>query len=88
MKKEVYIQNLKCGGCANTITNELNKLEGFSNVQVDEENDRVSFDSTEEDVSALLIRLDELGYPPVDTDNSMFKKAKSYVSCMRGRMSD
>jgi copper chaperone len=36
MKKEVFIQNLKCGGCQKTITNELGKLEGVSNISIDE----------------------------------------------------
>ncbi len=36
MKTEtIYIANLKCGGCATTITKELAEIAGVSNVKVD-----------------------------------------------------
>lgn len=87
MKETVIIQNLKCGGCATTIRNELNKLDGISETTVNEETSEVSFISEKEDNSELLNRLDQLGYPPENTENSVVKKAMSYVSCMIGRVS-
>jgi copper chaperone CopZ len=87
MKKEVYIQNLKCGGCANTVKKELLALEGVSDVHVDVDTAIVSFESEDEDVSDVLNRLNDLGYPPEDDENSIYKKAKSFVSCAVGRMS-
>jgi len=86
MKHKVNIQNLKCGGCAHTITSELNKLDGVSDVSVDENSATVSFLQDSEDVSIVVYRLDELGYPIENDPNSLFKKAKSYVSCAVGRI--
>lgn len=83
--KEVVIQNLKCGGCANTVTKGLEKLDGISNVQVNVEESKVSFESAQEDLSAVLQRLSELGYPEESEANSFLKKSKSVVSCVVGR---
>jgi copper chaperone CopZ len=89
MKKTEVIQNLKCGGCANTITNALNSLPGVKNTQVDIEGNAVTFEYEQEDqVEAVEHKLSQLGYP-IDSDpNSLLKQAKSYFSCMIGRVSD
>jgi len=43
MKTEkIIIANLKCGGCATTIKNDLLKLNGVNEVSVDIENDAVN----------------------------------------------
>ncbi|MFN5147376.1 MAG: heavy-metal-associated domain-containing protein [Flavobacteriia bacterium] len=89
MKKTEVIQNLKCGGCANTITKSLNELPGVSNTEVDVETNSVSFEYVNEDqIETVERKLSQLGYP-IDTDpNSLLKEAKSYVSCMIGRVSE
>ena len=43
MQAKVFIQNLKCNGCATTITNKLGNLQDVSDVKVNVENDSVSF---------------------------------------------
>jgi copper chaperone CopZ len=88
MTKTEIIQNLKCGGCATTITNALNELEGISQTMVDNEQNSVTFEYTDESqVKTAEEKLSSLGYP-IDSDpNSILKKAKSYVSCAVGRMS-
>jgi copper chaperone CopZ len=48
MTKIEIIQNLKCSGCATTITNALNELEGISESMVDNEMNSVTFDYTDE----------------------------------------
>lgn len=55
MKTSIIIQNLKCGGCANTISNKLEELKGISNIDVDVNTSKVSFNynSPEE---ALLVK--------------------------------
>ena len=45
MKNILNIQNLKCGGCANTIITQLSKLDGISEVIVENETDEVSFNT-------------------------------------------
>lgn len=86
MKHSVVIQNLKCGGCANTVTKELSALDGVSHVSVDEETSEVHFDASEEKLNEVTERLSQLGYPAADDANNIMKKATSYVSCVRGRM--
>ena len=43
MKSTLVIQNLKCGGCANTITTKISSLEYITDVEVDVETSSVSF---------------------------------------------
>ena len=43
METTLYIQNLKCGGCANTITKNLTSIEGIENITVHVEESAVSF---------------------------------------------
>ena len=87
MKTTVQIQNLKCHGCASTITNKLSELENIKEVTVDVENDSVSFEyDSEDNLETVRKELHKLGYPLVGEDNKFPTKAKSYVSCAIGRM--
>lgn len=83
----VKIQNLKCHGCANTIITQLSKLNGISDVTVDNDTDEVSFShGSEKEFELVRKKLSDLGYPMVGESNSFPKKAKSFVSCAVGRM--
>jgi copper chaperone CopZ len=87
--RELRIQNLKCGGCASTIKSELIKIEGVSEVEVDEHASLVKFViASSSKLPLVKDKLNELGYPIEGANNGLGKKAKSYVSCMKGRMSD
>jgi copper chaperone len=85
MQSQFTIQNLKCGGCANTITKGVDSVEGVSNVHVDIENSVVSFDyENDETLQLIHDKLAHIGYPVENDENSLFQKAKSYASCMIG----
>jgi copper chaperone CopZ len=87
MKNTLHIQNLKCGGCANTIVTQLSKLEGISEVVVNNEASEVHFNTTPETkIETVTHKLSDLGYPIVGDANSLPKKAMSFVSCAVGRM--
>lgn len=87
MKSSITVQNLKCGGCANTITNTLSKFENVSDVQVDVVTSTISFESDSADtIIKIKEKLKSLGYPSVDDANSLTSKAKSFVSCATGKM--
>ncbi len=87
MKTEVHIQNLKCGGCEQTILNSLRKLEGIDDVSVHLEDASVSFRYRSEDhLNEVHDTLSKLGYPVIGDKNTLVKKAKSFVSCAVGRM--
>lgn len=84
----ITIQNLKCHGCANTIINQLEKLDGITKVSVNNDTDEVTFNfSAETSIELVKQKLSALGYPATDEANSLPKKAKSFVSCAVGRMS-
>ena len=54
MKTTLYIQNLKCGGCANTITKNISTLDAITDVSVNVEESCVSFVYTTEEKLILL----------------------------------
>lgn len=87
MKTTQYVQNLKCGGCAHTITEALLKIDGISEVLVNPELDSVMFTYERNDDLALVKdTLLQLGYPPSDEKNTLITKAKSLVSCAIGKV--
>ena len=89
MTTTITIQNLKCGGCASTITDKLGKLRGVNAVAIDQEAHTVTLEHAHE-VSPITIKekLAALGYPPADAKNDLFTRAKSFVSCATGKMSN
>ena len=86
MKQDIYIENLKCGGCANTITNGLTSIENVTNVSVDVEKSLVTFFANNDDLKTVKDKLSKLGYPEVGDKNTVLHKAKSFVSCAVGRI--
>ncbi|CAL2059585.1 heavy-metal-associated domain-containing protein [Tenacibaculum sp. 190524A05c] len=86
MIQEIYIENLKCGGCAKTITSELSEIKGVDNVDVNVTDSKVTFNSPDSLVETIKEKLSKLGYPEVGDTNNIMHKAKSFVSCAVGRM--
>ena len=87
MKTTVHIQNLKCGGCASTITKNLTALDDVSDVIVVVEDESVTFDYSDENTLHLVKdTLADLGYPEDGERNSLTDKAKSYISCAIGKI--
>jgi copper chaperone CopZ len=88
MKTTIPIQNLKCGGCANTITKGISAIDDIKNVSVNVEDNTVTFSyETEEQVNEVKNKLKSLGYPVDGEANTLGDKAKSYVSCAIGKIS-
>ena len=87
MKSTLYIQNLKCGGCANTITKKISELTNVSDVKVNVDEAAVSFNYKNDlDLHNVKETLKLIGYPIDGDANSIGTKAKSFVSCAIGRM--
>lgn len=87
MQTTIPIQNLKCGGCANTISKGISSIETIQNVAVNVEESSVTFDyGTDEKLQEVKEKLKSLGYPEDGEANSLMEKAKSYVSCAIGKM--
>jgi len=90
MSYKISVENIKCGGCANTITTKLTQLANVTACDVDVENGVLTIegdDSHKVEVTTLLLKL---GYPECGTAEGLKAakaKAKSFVSCAVGKMS-
>lgn len=89
MQHVIDVENIKCGGCANTIKGRLGALTGVSDVQIDIENGRITLDAPDDSRALLVETLLASGYPErgsVEGIKAAKAKAKSFVSCAIGRM--
>ena len=77
MKQSITVENIKCGGCMNSIETALMKITNVENVSIDKDTDTVIVDGVVERES-LIQALSNLGYPEKG-NNNLLKKAKSYV---------
>ncbi|PQJ21197.1 heavy-metal-associated domain-containing protein [Tenacibaculum sp. SG-28] len=83
---EIFIENLKCGGCAATIQKELEAMDGVSEVTVDVNACKVMLTTSLEKSDPIVLKLAKLGYPEQGSTNTVLHKAKSFVSCATGRL--
>jgi copper chaperone len=84
---KIYVENLKCGGCANTIKKTLLSIIGVKTVTPNPDEGWVEVEHEDfTDIESIETKLADLGYPKVGTGN-LFQAAKSYVSCAIGRLS-
>lgn len=86
MEHIFIVDNIKCGGCMNSIRTALQKIDEVSEVQIDLENETIYVNGNVERLQ-IVNKLDALGYPEKG-NNSLVKKAKSYVNCAIGKMND
>ena len=80
----IEVENIKCGGCMNSIENALLKIDNVTEVTIDLETANVSV-TAETDRAILVGALSKMGYPEIG-HNSLLQKGKSYVSCAIGKM--
>jgi copper chaperone len=85
MQSKIYIQNLKCGGCAKTITNNLKTINSVENVEIDIENSAVSLTHHQDVLDEIKETLKSIGYPEQGENNNILDKTKSYISCAIGK---
>jgi len=83
----LFIQNLKCHGCANTITKGLNSIQGITDIKLDVDESTVTFKASDSElITQVKTKLSKMGYPEQDATNTTLHKAKSYVSCAIGKI--
>jgi len=83
------IDNIKCGGCANRITQKCQALADVSNVVIDVEKGQIRFDAPEERLADVEKTLTALGYPRAGTITGLAAvgaDVRSVVSCAIGRL--
>ena len=89
MAYEIAVENIKCGGCANTITTKLNQMDVIEQCEVDIESGVISISGAPAHKTEVTQLLLSLGYPEKGTAEGLKAakaKAKSFVSCAVGRM--
>lgn len=90
MKKVLQVENVKCGGCANTLKKAL--VEDFGEVEVNLETmpREITIEIEDSRMEALKLKLRSIGYPLSDDELSTMEnigaKAKSFVSCAIGKI--
>jgi len=89
--KQIFqVENVKCGGCANTLKKAL--FEEFGEVEVNLEvmPREITLKIEENQIESLKIKLKTLGYPlsseELNTIEKITTTAKSFVSCAIGKM--
>ncbi|WP_291129280.1 heavy-metal-associated domain-containing protein [Flavobacterium sp. UBA7682] len=86
MEQQFEVENIKCGGCMNSIKTALLKIDGAENVIIDKDTD-IIFVFGNVDRAIIIDKLNDLGYPEKG-NNTLVRKAKSYVNCAIGRMTE
>jgi copper chaperone len=85
----IAVENIKCGGCANSIRSKLVEQELVRRVDVDVEQGEVHVEGNPEWRNQVALALAKMGYPEVGSVDGMkaaAAKAKSFVSCAIGRI--
>ncbi len=89
MQHIIEVENIKCGGCANTITGRLGRIDGVGTVEVDIEHGRITVEAPDDSRDRLVSSLLASGYPEkgsVEGMEAAKARAKSFVSCAIGKM--
>ncbi len=85
--QEITIQNLKCGGCASTISKKISSMDCVNSVEVNIANSSVMVElKNPSQMNEVKEKLSSLGYPEETEANSLRKKAKSMLSCSVGKI--
>ena len=90
MQQVLKVLNVKCGGCAGTLSKELLEEFGEVSVNLEVEPREITLNIEDENMEKLKLKLRALGYPLTTDELSKFQSvsttAKSYVSCAIGKM--
>ncbi|MBA4848961.1 heavy-metal-associated domain-containing protein [Emticicia sp. BO119] len=83
---KIYVDNLKCKGCAKTIQDSLMNMVGVISVYSNPDEGWVEIEHEDfTDIESISDKLADLGYPKAGTTN-LRQKAESYFSCAVGRL--
>jgi len=89
LKQIFEVENVKCGGCANTLKKALSEDYGEVEINLEKTPREIIIDKKNIDLEVLKLKLRSLGYPLVSDELSTFQtintKAKSFVSCAVGK---
>lgn len=87
---KVIVENLKCGGCANSIKKQLFGINGVVDVIIEKEISEVKvIHNGQVERTKVVNKLKTIGYPELGTVlgvESIITNAKSFASCAVGRV--
>ena len=86
---QIEVQNIKCGGCENSIVKGINSVAKVAELTIDREKQVVSFSGEASVKQAVIDKLRAMGYPEKGSVAGLeagITTAKSFVSCAIGRM--
>ncbi len=83
---EIFVENIKCGGCMSGIKTALLAFPGVKSVEITLEEEKIQIQGENLDRAAYVNKMDGMGYPEKG-NNTFMKEAKSYVSCAIGKVS-
>ncbi len=81
----IFVENIKCGGCMRSIKDALLQIRDVDIVIVDKDKESVIVTGTGIKRDSIIDKLRAIGYPEKG-NNSLLKKARSFVSCAIGKM--
>lgn len=88
MTENIIVENIKCGGCINGIKTALLKITNVQKVSIDKELKTVIITSDFPfDKELIIDELSKMGYPAT-ANNNLLHKAKSFVSCAIGNLTE
>ena len=89
-KNEFFIDNVKCGGCENTVRKALLSFPELREPGVDFKEGKVWFEAPEEfEIQPVKDKLRSLGYPEAGSLSGLAETAafaRSFVSCAVGKL--
>lgn len=89
MKYTILVENIKCGGCANSVKRGLLLNKKITGVEVDVDTGTINITGDKElNLESIKRDLKKLGYPEKDTENNILTKATSFVSCALGKIGE
>lgn len=88
MTENIIVENMKCGGCINSIKTALLKITNVQKVSIDKEVQTVIITSDFPfDREFIINELAKMGYPEKGYNNLLYK-AKSFGSCASGNLTE
>ena len=80
ISEKLHIANIKCNGCATSITAKINEIEGVYTTEVNIEEGTINVDYKEDNVREYIItKLSAMGYPEATAENGLLPKNPLYA---------
>ena len=89
MKRTFILQNVKCSGCAGTITKAMLKEFGEATIDLSKKPRTITLDIEDSQIEAFAQKVRSLGYPLINENLTLTETvtttAMSFASCATGR---